>query len=410
MKVRQNIKNALVMGVLATALTTGLSACFPFSSRAANPAGETGTNDPTDYPYSNSDYPAGITFEDPEFSGPTMETVTMLDPVAASFTAEVPLGWDSTLFSTGTFGDHRQTVISVSPDGLTIIFSGDPYLPFYWSPSHPDNQTEAAQFLINESSTTEWREYEPATTWVEQWTVDKFGGLDGFAILGTEELPDEAAEATQILEESLGIPVFVTAARTHFQYETDIGTMSGIVNGSTQDGGQFWNASVSGLSTIGDPYDYEPMVDALARSSRITPEWSQRQDQYWRDIQAQSDAFTQQLTDNHNANMAWIRDSSMAHQAKMEGIWAANDASMNNYYTRMSAMDDNQRSFLNYIQGENTVQTSTGQTFQVAQGADVYFVNPSTGATVGGNSAFSSQDLAEMGLNPSEWSATQVVH
>ena len=93
----------------------------------------------------------------------------------------------------------------------------------------------------------------------------------------------------------------------------------------------------------------------------------------------------------------------------MQGIWAANDASMNNYYQRMEAMDSNQRSFLNFIQGENTVRNDAGQVFQVAQGADVYYVNPGTGATVGGNVNFSEQDLIAMGLNPSDWTLTEVI-
>ncbi len=147
----------------------------------------------------------------------------------------------------------------------------------------------------------------------------------------------------------------------------------------------------------------------MASSKKLTPDWASRQEAFWQNERAASAAFTQQLIDNHNANMAWIQGSAAAHQQKMQGIWAANDASMASYYDRMASMDGNQRSFLNYINGEHTVRNSAGQTFQVAQGVDVYYVNPATGHQVGGDVNFSEQTLVEMGLDPSDWTRTEIV-
>lgn len=401
---RSKLSGALLGAALCAGVLFGLSACTPAAEPVTQELPEP-TTEPTEEPWGQGD-PIP---EEPELSPPTMETVTMTDPVAQSFTVEAPLGWDTTAYSTGMYSDHRTAVVSVSPDGKTILFSGDPLSPAYWSPSAPANQTEFVQGWVDQSSLAEWSEYQPATTWTEEWVLRKFGGLEGFELLGTVEDPDKAAQISEAVQQQLGGGMTVTAARTTFSYETGDGTVSGLVTGETLGNDQTWTTVVSGLSTLGITDDYEPMLTALSQSVRTTPEWKERQDQFWQGMEAQSQAFTQQLIDNHNANMAWIRNSGAAHQAKMQAIWAANDASMTNYYDRMASMDGNQRSFLNYLQGENTVQNSSGQTFQVAQGADVYYVNPSTGQTVGGNANFSEQDLRDMGLNPSDWTITEIV-
>lgn len=399
----------LILGATLGALT--LAGCFP--SQQAAPSYQDFEMKTKGYGYANEyygpEYYEEPLFEEYPYSGPTFDTVTVLDPVAGAFTVDVPLGWDSTVFSSGMFSDHRQTVISMSPDGLTVLFSGDPSLPYYWSPSHPNNQYETSQIMVDSLENAEWREYEYADTWVEWWIYDKFGNLDGFVYYGSEFDPQEEQNMYETYARELGISIDVSVARGYFGYETEYGPMTGLVVGSTSNMDSVWYATVRGLSTIGDPLEYEPMLTAMVESETTTPEWKSQQDQYWAQVQAQNQAFTEQMISTHNSNMAWIQNSSAAHQARMENIWAANDASMNNFYNRMASMDSNQRSFLNYLQDENTVQIAGGETYQVPQGVDVYYVNPSTGATVGGNSAFGEQDLYQMGLNPSDWTRADVI-
>ena len=376
---------------------------------SATPEALSPPNEPTTPQVSTEPWGQGDPIDDePALSEPTSETVLVTDPVAQSFTVRAPAGWDTTAYSTGMFSDHRRTVASVSPDGKTMLFAGDPYAPSYWSPSHPNNQTDFVRQWVDQSEIDEWSDYLHATVWLEDWVLRKFGALDGFTLLATTDNPAEAQRLSGIAQQA-GQSLDVSAARTTFVYTTADGTMSGLTSGVTYGNGQTWTTQVHGLSTLGNAADYEPMLDAMAASIQITPEWQSRQNQFWDGMRAQSEAFTRQLIANHNANMDWIRRSAAAHQNKMQSIWAANDAGMANYYNRMASMDGNQRSFLNYIQGENTVRNTSGQTFQVAQGAEVYYVNPSTNAAIGGNANFSEQDLIAMGLNPSEWTATEII-
>ena len=72
---------------------------------------------------------------DVDASAPTMNTGTMRDPVDDSSTVDVPAGWDSVAYSSGDFEVHRHVVSSVSPDGKTVMFVGDPSIPSCWDPA-----------------------------------------------------------------------------------------------------------------------------------------------------------------------------------------------------------------------------------------------------------------------------------
>lgn len=347
--------------------------------------------------------------DDPELSPPTTAVVSMTDPVAQSFSVDVPEGWDSVAYSTGTYDDHREAVVSVSPDGNTVLFIGDPKLPAYYDPDHPDNAQQWFRDWIDQSDVADWAAYTHAVDWTQEWVLRKFGELDGFLLLDTVDDPAEAQKIVDAVQQATGASVQATVARTSFTYETESGIVSAKVTGSTMNSGSAWFADVQGLSTLGEVADYEPMLGAMARSKKTDPNWTARRDEVWAQQRAQSEAFTQQLIANHNANMAWIQNSAAAHQSRMEAIWAAGDASMQNYYDRMDSMDGNQRSFLNYISEENTVAGPTGQTWQVATGQTNYYVNPTNGQYVAGDINFDESDLREMGLNPNDFELTQIV-
>ncbi len=151
------------------------------------------------------------------------------------------------------------------------------------------------------------------------------------------------------------------------------------------------------------------MLIALSGSVKITPEYAARSQANHEQAMAQLKAFGEELTRQHNANMAWIQQSAAAHQSRMEAIWAQGDASMQNYYDRMDSMDHTQRDFLNYINEEETVSGGATGTRQVATGATNYWVNKYDGTYVGGDINFGDAQLRAMGLNPSDYEQVTVV-
>jgi hypothetical protein len=282
----------------------------------------------------------------------------------------------------------------------------------YWAPEHA---TEITYNFAEYLDLMEIQSYTPADVYFPAYTTDKFGQLPDFAITGVT--PDEArvqALQAEFQAAGLGTPEAHSVDVT-FAYTMDDGTpMQGLVTGMTVNGGGFWQASVQGLSTDRAAEEYKPMLAAMASSVQVTEEYTaQKQAQHaaaMADIQAEIAA----MTARHQANMAWIQRSAQAHQQRMESIWAANDASMASFYDRMDSMDRVQQGFLNYINEENTVAPlGSGPdapiTWQVDSGYDRYWVNPDTGAYVGGDINFGDSQLRELGLNPNDYQEVTVI-
>ncbi len=347
-------------------------------------------------------------------SGPTLEFVTMTDPVDDSFTVSVPASWDSIAYSTGAFDAHREVVSSISPDGGTVVFLGDPTVPNFW---HPEHATAEVHTFADVLDFMEVRSYDPAESYFETWTYEKFGQLPGFRLDGVRTDHDGLARLEQQFADAGMAMPRVDAALVDFGYDSERGRIHGYVSGVTFDLGLTWGTTVGGIATDRTVEAFRPMLEAMGASLQTKEEWRQRSAANHAEIQRQQAAFTQQLIAQHNANMAWIQQSAAAHQSRMEAIWASNDASMAAYYDRMDAMDYNQMQFINYLNEEHTTApvgsppggSTTGQTWQVATGAEVYYVNPTTGQYLGGDINFGEDDILALGLNPSDYQQVTVV-
>ncbi len=346
----------------------------------------------------------GDPIDEVDASGPTTNTVTMRDPVEDSFTVEVPEGWDSVAYSSGAFDVHRNVVSSVSPDGKTVMFVGDPRIPFYWDPA---GVTDIFRKTVDAFDFYEIQTYQPSEVFMPQYVTRKFGDLPDFEITSVAPEPELLAQIEQGLIQGAGFSA--SAAEVRFTYVASGATIHAIVVGWALNGGTAWTTDVYGVATDRNPDDYRDMLDAMAGSVTTTPEWAARSQANHEQTMAQIQAFGEELTRQHNANMAWIAQSAAAHQSRMEAIWAQGDASMQNYYDRMDSMDHTQRDFLNYINEEETVTGGSTGTRQVATGATNYWVNKYDGTYVGGDINFDEGQLREIGLNPNDYEQVTVV-
>lgn len=386
---------ALSLAVI-TPLVLALAACFPVAG------GDQGSG-------GGADAQGGISTNDAlvTASEPTTEFVSMTDPVAQSFTVEVPKGWNSTAYSNGGFDVHREIVSTVSPDGGTVIFLGDPKSPNFWD---PDLASDLDRQFADILEFIELRRYEPAEIHFANWVKDTFGKLPGFEITDIQNDQQSADHLMQQFQ-AAGIPFRQAhSVIIRFGYQSSKGEqISAIVYGTTMDAVKAWFTDVGGIATNRDPDDYADMMGAMARSKKTSPEWQARRQASHQQTMAQMEAFTQQMIAQHNANMAWIQQSAANHQAHMQAVWAANDASMTAYYDNMASMDASQQQFINYINDEHTVAGPNGQTWQVTTGATTYYVNPTTGAYTGGDVNFSEQDLIALGYDPDDYVQVTIV-
>jgi hypothetical protein len=161
--------------------------------------------------------------------------------------------------------------------------------------------------------------------------------------------------------------------------------------------------TVTGISTTGEPEDYLDMVNAMGRSRVMDQQWQAEQQRKHEAQMAQIAEFGRQMTERHNQNMAWIQRSAAAHQQRMQAIWSANDASVQAFNDRMSAGDVQQQRFLNYINDENTVVTPAGQSMQVDNSYQRYYVNRNDNTYVGGDITMDPDKLRSLGLNPDDY-------
>ena len=75
----------------------------------------------------------------------------------------------------------------------------------------------------------------------------------------------------------------------------------------------------------------------------------------------------------------------------------------------LPTVDVQHRQFLNYINDENTVQNTSGQTFQVDDGYNRYWMNTVDNTYVGGDINFGESQPVEMGLDPGTYEEVQII-
>lgn len=328
------------------------------------------------------------------------ELVPMTDPVENAFSVRMPKGWKNQAYSVRTYDIHRAVGTSLSPDGDTLIFFGDPKMPGF---SEPNELLQENSPFANLNPLFKVRRFVPAEQFFTEYVRKRYGSLPGFRITATE--PDNpglerlAREAAQ----RGGFDPKVTTTLIRFEYAEDGKPMRALVNGATLSIGTVWVADVSGISTSGDrdPAAYNDLLFRVGGSFRTDPEWKARQ-------QALHEERMAQLRRNHDSNMAWIRASSERHQARMKALHAQADAGMQRWYQQQASSDASHRRFLNYITDEETVVGSGGRTFQVPTGHDRYYLNKQDNTYVGADSTTDRDDLRKRGLNPDDYEEFRV--
>lgn len=333
-----------------------------------------------------------------------METVS--DPVENSFTIQAPKGWFNKAYSVRVYDVYRQVVTCVSPNSDTVLFFGDPSIPQYWK---PESATDVTRMMAKANPMQKIEDYQPASSYFENYAQRKFGKLKDFHIEKVD-VKNEAVEklAQKFAERNIQFGS-AEIVELFFTYDDKGKKMSGMLNGSTVDFGGFWIALVGGVSTTGKAEDYRSMLEGIGASLKISPEWTARQNAKHEQVMEQIRQNTARMTARHNANMQWIQDSAQRHQQRMQSIWAAGDASMKAYYQRSAASDLQHQNFLNYINDETTVVNSSGQTMQVDNSYQRYYVNKNDPSKyVGGDIRLDHDKLGSLGVNPNDYEEVKV--
>jgi hypothetical protein len=333
-----------------------------------------------------------------------LKLVTMRDPLENAYTIGMPEGWANRTYSARVFDIHSTVDITVSPNGSVLIFAGDPSIPQYWSPQAANEMT---RWFASVNPKMKIEPFRPADEFFADYVKRKFGKLPEFKLTSVKRNA-EGEESLQKKFNDAGVSLRATAARVAFTYKDGAKTMNALILGYCADGGSIWIPTVCGITTTGDPDTYIPMLDAMGKSRKTNPEWTARRDQLHQQAMAQIQQFGQMLTDQHKQNMAWIQQSAQRHQMRMQAIQSQADAGTKAFNDRMASSDAQHRSFLNYINDENTVASASGKTFQVDSGYQRYFVHKTNHSYIGGDITMDLDKLRRLNLNPDDYEEVKI--
>lgn len=360
--------------------------------------------DSDDEENSKSETTVSTTANAGESKGETgVEWETKTDPVERAFTIELPKGWrnDAYLKRRGVVATPVAT--SESPDGASALFYGDPKLPTFVEP-------QAAMLFQHDDPNFRVQTYTPAERFLPDYLKSRFGRLPGFQVTGVSPEPELIDRLRASAEREGKAPYLqrADAVRVDFTFDGGDGKRRGAAYGTTFSVGMIWMASLAGIVSRDEPQKLKPLLVHLMDSQKALPEWKekegiaaadrQRQHEY---VLARIAAGTEQLRIAHQNNMATLSGMAVRHQARMDAIHAAGDASTAAYNARDVASDNNQRGFLNYIQDEHTVSGASGRTFQVDNRYERYYLSKNDNSYIGVKGGTTLNDLP--GVNPGDY-------
>ncbi len=329
---------------------------------------------------------------------PTDQTVLVSDPVENGFTVQMPKGWRNLAYTARSFDLTRFVLNSVSPDGSTVLFIGDPTVPLYVEPSFSAINVTRMQVKVQPLMSIS--EFQPAQVYFPAYVTRKFGALEGFEMLPPEDDP-EALAVNEAKMKAEGTSAPLTATLIRFKYIDAGKPLYAMVSGMTVRHRDMWSVGIAGISTPGDPGQYRETIFNWIRTFKVNPEWTAKQ-------AAMHEQRMEEIRQRGRDGRQRLQDMANSHQARMNAIQAAGDASMKSYYERSAASDVSQRNFLNYINEETTVASADGKVHQVATGYQRYFMHKRTGAYVGGDAHTNLDSLRKMGLNPDDYTEVTI--
>src|SRR5690606_33497480 len=105
---------------------------------------------------------------------------------------KLPKGWNNRTYSARAYDTHRMVSLTVSPNGDTVIFYGDPSLPNYYVPEYAHEMT---YYFAQLNPLIKIESYRPAKQFISEYAKRKFGSLPDFKLSNVEDDPETAGKA-----------------------------------------------------------------------------------------------------------------------------------------------------------------------------------------------------------------------
>jgi hypothetical protein len=336
--------------------------------------------------------------------------VSVNDMAENSFTIDMPEGWKNAAFLHWKWNSPRSLVTAISPDKNTVIYLSDPRLPIYSLPN-PQLESQYRQFGMKLPFPS--MNYINAETYFSDYMQSRFGKLEGFKILekfDNKPLLDHQAQEIK----KLNFKIDVSNVSYKFEYTSNGKTIHGLLNGATMAMGGIWQPEVSGYCTTGNTEDANDMLMTMAKSRVNNPQWQENQNAKHQQAMAkikQNEQYNmQQMTRQHEQNMANIQRSGAAHQQRMNDLHQQYDQQNRNWEQSQASQQEQHEKFLNTIKGEHTVRDNEGNTYQVDNSQQRYYVDKNNNTYIGADATTSLDDLRKIkSINIDNFEEVQII-
>lgn len=331
-------------------------------------------------PACGSDDNTYVMDEDYEVDSGDVDYVRVSDPREGAFTIEMPRGWRTQVSMERPHGMVRSCGVSISPDGNTRIFFGDPTIPIFMNPTPEYGMYEG---MNTGNPLSQIRAYQEAPRFFSDYVQRTYGRLPGFRLLGSEENPYHR-KLIEKQARKLGMTPHISTVKMNFSFIENGATYQGQINGATLAIQGVWMADVFGFLTNADPKEAEEIINEVSATFETNPEWQKQEDLRNQQQMAQQNAAHQQRMQQNQRNFE-------AHQNRMQQRYQAADAQNQAWRDQQAANDRSHERFIDNIRGEETVISGSGgygggYTGKVEAGYNNYYVNPNTGEYIGTNS------------------------
>ena len=172
-------------------------------------------------------------------------------------------------------------------------------------------------------------------------------------------------------------------------------------------------ADVNGVSTTGNPARYQQLLLDVVGSKHVSETWTQQQ--------ALHEQRMAQMRQDHQNQLHQYAFMNRQHQIRMNNIqeagrlntqrWAdrqaANDQQYSNWQQQQAGIDKSHEQFLNVIRGEHTVRDQQGNTYQVDNRYNYYYLHKTDKTYIGTEGATDLNNLK--GINPDDYEKVEVI-
>jgi hypothetical protein len=315
----------------------------------------------------------------------------------------MPKGWHNEVYLHKPYGLNRPLANTSSPDKEISIYLSDADLPLFLPPDSMANPSN--QWLVSMNPMYRVSAFVPAEFFFRDYLQYKFGNLPGFRITRIGACPAYHQHLVESARQH-GANVYTTTVGIWFEYQVNGQWMHCYINASTVATASLWIADLYAVYTKGQhPEQYTSIALQMLSSLRNTPQWQQRQRAMHQQQMAGMYMSEQTLRSNHQQNMANLQMQQESHQQRMQTMqegyrassqqWTESQLRQEHAY-KAGSSDYTHEQFINTILEEHTVIDGQGNTFQVDNKHERYFVNKADGTYIGTDKVTELSDLARI--------------